>query len=145
MSQKKPDPLSSRALLQRIGLSTDAYAANLDIDDDLLDSPLDGLAQALQERFRSLNAHEVFKPGDLVCWKPGLRNRRFPRYDRPAVVLEVLDVPVLDSESDSGLTYFRDPLDLVLGLFLDEGEHRGNFLTWHFDSRRFKHWQQGAL
>lgn len=142
MQSKKQDPLSSRALLERIRLDA-TQAANLLLDDDPLDSPLEALAQALTERYQALKRRHCFQPGDLVCWKPGLRNRLFPRADRPAVVLEVLAVPVLDSETETGSTYCREPLDLVLGVFLDEGEHRGDFLSWHFDSRRFQPWTQG--
>lgn len=51
---------------------------------------------------------------------------------------------LLDSDTETGSTYYREPLDLVLGLFLDEGEHRGDFLSWHFDGRRFEPWMQGG-
>jgi len=140
---RKKDPLSSRALLDRIGLG-DPQTAPLLLDDDPLDSPLDTLAQALVERYQSLEARHTFRPGDLVTWKPGLRNRRYPRDGKPAVVLEVLAAPLLDSDTETGSTYYREPLDLVLGLFLNEGEHRGDFLSWHFDGRRFQPWSQGG-
>lgn len=143
MKPRKPDPLSSRALLDRIGLN-DLHAANLLLDDDPLESPLNTLAQALVERYQSLNTRHAFKPGDLVTWKPGLRNRRYPYLGKPAVVLEVLATPILDSDTETGSTYYHEPLDLVLGLFLDEGEHRGDFLGWHFDGRRFQPWTEGA-
>lgn len=142
MSHKKTDPLSSRSLLQRIGLN-ELEASELLLDDDPLDSPLQALAQALIQRYETLNTRHAFAPGDLVCWKPGMRNRRWPREGRPAVVLEVLPTPVTDSESETGSCYFREPLDLVLSLFMDEGEHRGDFLSWHFDSRRFQFWRDG--
>lgn len=144
MTPKRTDPLSSRELLQRIGLDNGA-APNLLLGEDDFDSPIDTLAQALQERWQSFHTAHTFKPGDLVSWKPGLRNRRFPRYGAPAIVLEVLDEPVRDNEKDSGNTYFREPLGIVLGLFLHDGEHRGDFLSWHFDARRFQPWQQGDL
>lgn len=144
MNPQKSRALSSRTLLNSIGLGGDGPAM-VNLDDELLESPVDGLAQALQERFQSITTHHSFQPGDLVCWKPGLRNRHFPQYGVPAVVLEVLDVPVRDSEQESGCTYFREPLDIVLGVFLDEGEHRGDFLAWHFDSRRFQPWQRGDM
>jgi hypothetical protein len=85
----------------------------------------------------------TFAPGDLVVWKRGMKNHRVPAHGEPAVVLEVLATPVLDTEKDSGYTYFREPLDLVLGLFIDEGACRGEFLAWHFDSRRFELWTSG--
>ena len=142
MKPHKPDPLSSRSLLQRIGLG-EGDSANLLFDEDPLDSPLQSLAQALTQRYQALNTRHRFKPGDLVCWKPGMRNRRYPRDGRPAVVLEVLAEPLFDSDTETGSTYYREPLDLVLGTFLDEGEHRGDFLSWHFDGRRFQPWSEG--
>lgn len=132
--------LSSRELLQRIGLDADGAPPNLLLDDEWEPSPLESLAQALGERFQSMGARETFKPGDLVRWKPGLQNRRYPAPGKIAVVMEVLAEPVLDTERDSGCAYFREPLDLVLGLFVEEGENRGNFLCWHFDSRRLERW-----
>ena len=142
MKPHKNDPFSSRALLAQIGLG-ETQGVNLLLDDDPLDSPLESLAHALLQRYEALNTPHTFKPGDLVCWKSGMRNRRFPREGNPAVVLEVLATPHLDSETETGSTYYREPLDLVLGLFLEEGEHRGDFLCWHFDSRRFTPWALG--
>lgn len=135
----RKDPyLSSRQLLDRIGLGDDRPL-------DLLgDEPLDDLrgdvGAALLARYRSFTQPHRFQPGDLVTWKPGLKNRRVPRAGAPAVVLAVLDQPLYDSEHDSGHTYFHEPLDLVLGLFMDEGDARGDFLAWHYDRRRFQPW-----
>ena len=87
-------------------------------------------ARAMYERF--MRRHE-FRPGQLVCWKPELKNRKYPVYGECGVVVHVLPEPVIDAGNDSGSPYFREPLDIVLG-FLD-GE--GDFITYHFDSRRF--------
>ncbi|MEI6415894.1 MAG: hypothetical protein WCP34_16785 [Pseudomonadota bacterium] len=140
---RKCSPLSSRELLERIGLTDETRKTlgeksleNLDDSEDL-----DGdLGAALRERFRQFIKRDDFAPGDLVTWKPGLKNHRWPSPGRPAVVLEVLDIPVFDTEEDAGVTYFHEPLDLVLGLFHETGPHRGDFLSWHFDSRRFQPW-----
>jgi len=35
--------------------------------------------------------------------------------------------------NDSGSPYFREPLDIVLGFLNGDGD----FITYHFDSRRF--------
>jgi hypothetical protein len=59
------------------------------------------------------------------------------------VVLEVLDPPIADSERESGSTYFREPLSLVLGLFWDQDPGRGDFVIFHFDGRRFEAWESG--
>ncbi|EIC22782.1 hypothetical protein [Thiorhodovibrio frisius] len=135
----KRDSLSSRDLLARIGLDQELGNNDL-LDDELLPDLTGNPGPALQERARLFAQTHRFAPGDLVTWKPGLKNRRVPRNGQPAVVLEVLSAPVFDSEKDAGSAYFREPLDLVLGLFLEDGPHRGDFLNWHFDSRRFQPW-----
>ncbi|WP_267729238.1 hypothetical protein [Niveibacterium sp. 24ML] len=76
----------------------------------------------------------AFKPGMLVRWKPGLRNKRWPQYNEAAVVVEVLSGPILDDTKDAGFTYFREPLDVILGV--RDPDH--DFLLFHFDSRRFE-------
>lgn len=140
MSAKK-DNLSSRDLLARIGLDQATGGSDL-LDDETLPDLTGDPGAALRERARLFAQVHRFVPADLVTWKPGLKNRRVPRSDQPAVVLEVLAEPVFDSEKDSGSPYFREPLDVVLGLFVDDGPHRGDFLNWHFDSRRFQPWMK---
>ena len=87
-------------------------------------------ARAMYERF--MRRHE-FQPGQLVCWKPELKNRKYPAYGECGVVVNVLPEPVMDTSNDSGSPYFREPLDIVLGF--TDGD--GDFITYHFDSRRF--------
>ncbi|MBK1618471.1 hypothetical protein CKO42_08475 [Lamprobacter modestohalophilus] len=135
-------PLSSRELLNRIGLNEETPNSLLlnESLDDLLGDLEGDLGSVLLERYALLNQPQAFKPGDLVCWKPGLKNRRVPAYGAPAVVLEVLDQPITDGETESGSTYFREPLSLVLGLFWDRDQGRGDFVAFHFDGRRFEAW-----
>ena len=141
----KPDrkPLSSRDLLERIGCnSLDASDTGhaefcADIEDDML--------ATLKARFEALGRPSRFAPGMAVRWKPGLRNRRWPQYDHPAIVVDVLAEPILDHSEDPGSPYYREPLDLVLGLFVDKGEARGDFLTFHVDGRRFQPWADDTL
>ncbi len=90
---------------------------------------LTGLLALLQER-------HAFLPGMMVTWKPGMRNKRKPKYHEPAVVVSVLDKPILPAgDEDAGSAYFREPLDLILG-FIDEDD--GDFVMFHYDSRRFQ-------
>jgi hypothetical protein len=89
----------------------------------------------LQSLFEMLHN---FQPGDLVQWKPGLKNRDFPKYGEPAIVQEVKKkffavADYLDSSSPS----FQEPLDLVLGVL----DCYQNFLSLHFDQRRFEPYQ----
>jgi len=84
--------------------------------------------------FKIFNVNHSFKEGELVRWKQGMKNRIKPRYDEPMVVLEVLDKPVISESKESGSTYFREPLDIVLGRIDDDGD----FVSFYYDSRRFE-------
>lgn len=84
-------------------------------------------------RFGS-GAEKSFKPGMLVQWKPGMKNRTGIGYCEPRIVMEILDPPIIDTKFDSGSCYFRERLDIVLG-YLDEDNE---LLAHHADSRRFE-------
>lgn len=127
--------LSSRELLNRIGLGEDAPPL---LDDEALDTFTGDLAPVLRERYQALQRRHTFAPGDLVTWKAGMANRQSPKPGEPAIVIEVLAEPVFDTEMDSGSTYFREPLDLVLGVIWSKDQPRGEFVTFHFNSQRFE-------
>lgn len=145
MDSKKNPPLSSRDVLAKLGIDSinDSDPETLCFDDDeLLTSPLDDLATALQQRFTALTHLEPLRPGDKVVWKEGLRNRRWPAYGKPAIVVDVQDPPVFDAEKNSASPYFREPLSIALGVFIEDGPHRGDFVVWHVDGRRFQLWHK---
>ena len=106
---RQPRPLSSRELLSRIGLSEDAPHDLIQHEslDDLLQDLHGNVGGVLRERLRRLQQPHRFQVGDLVTWKPGLKNRRVPLTGQPAVVVALLDEPLLDSEQESGSTYYR--------------------------------------
>jgi hypothetical protein len=140
MSRKERKELSSKELLEKIGFTTDLS----DVSSDLLAEDIDGLegdlVSLLRERYTSLkDDRHIVRPGMVLRWKPGLKNRRLPAYDKPCIVLEVLAAPVYDN-GEPGSTYFREPLDMIVGLFLDEGEHRGDLLAFHACSERYQPW-----
>lgn len=119
--------------------------ANIDdSDNELLTEPDDNVGDRLQTLYQRLtNGREkTLRVGMLAMWKPGLKNRRFPAYGQPAIVVELLDPPLLDHEEEAGMTYYREPLDMQMGIL-----HRdGDFLVYHFDSRRFQPYEQdGAV
>jgi hypothetical protein len=93
-------------------------------------------AQILPGLCEAFQARHVFKPGQLIKWKKGLKHKRVPRENQPAVVVEVLVAPVFDQERESGSSYFREPLDIIAGTINKEG----NMVTYHYDSRRFEPW-----
>ena len=92
------------------------------------------LAGDLEKHYGKYTQSHTFAPGQLVAWKKGLKNRRRPTIGEPAIVIEVLNSPILDVEADPGLPYFREPLDIILGVIDEDGD----FLRYHFDSRRFE-------
>lgn len=86
--------------------------------------------QTPKQAFEIFNQKNTFKPGDIVEWKPGMRHKRS---EGPFIVVEVLDEPIVDAVASAGSPYFREPLDLVLGCFID-----GDFLIFYYDSRRMQ-------
>jgi hypothetical protein len=81
-----------------------------------------------------LEPHE-FKVGVLVKWKEGLKNKKRPYSNQPAIVVQLLETPLINKfGEETGSPYYREPLDIVLGLFDDDGE----FLMFYYDKRRFE-------
>ena len=99
---------------------------------------MDDKSKNLKELAESFLREEKDNPiarGDFVVWKKGLKNKRYPQYDEPVYVLEVLKEAIFDiSDKYSGSAYFREPLDIVLA-FVDPD---GDFAAFHYDKRRFK-------
>lgn len=78
-------------------------------------------------------AEKELRRGMLAVWKPGLKNRKFPEYGEPVVVVEMYPPELLtDEEPDS--QYFREPSDLAFGVVLGKN---CDFCVFHADSRRF--------
>jgi hypothetical protein len=123
-----------------------ALLDNLNLDDggeELLAEPAEDAAQhlcVLLERLTN-GREQALRPGMLATWKPGLKNRRFPRYGEPVVVVALLDTPIINPGDESGLPYFREPLDLLLGVV--RGDDR-EFLVYHVDRRRFQPYEAGG-
>lgn len=86
--------------------------------------------QTLKQAFETFNQKSTFKPGDIVEWKPGMKHKRS---EGPFIVVEVLDESIVDAENGPGSAYFREPLDLVLGSFIN-----GDFVIFYYDSRRMQ-------
>lgn len=92
-------------------------------------------ARRIIDLFNDLNRAGQFRVGDLVTWKPGLKNGRYPEKNYPAVVTRVYEEPLTRSDMESGSNHFREPLDLVI--LVDTGDEVSEF---HVDSRRFRHY-----
>lgn len=105
------------------------------------DRPVGELVRNLRSAFELFTEPVDFRPGDLVCWKQGLRNKNYPKDGEPAIVIEKLAVPVYDPGTEAGLPYFREPLDLALGVV----DQDGDFLIFHYDSRRFQQFSDDKM
>lgn len=92
--------------------------------------------ETLEERYSAFIKHNDFKSGELVKWKPGLRNKNGFKDDDAAIVIEALKNPIFDQKHDSGSPYFKEPLDMLIA-FLDPDNN--NFIILYVDSRRMEH------
>jgi hypothetical protein len=90
--------------------------------------------QKLQAAYDDFFQTHTFQPRQLVKWKPGLKNKKLPKEGQPAIVMAVLEETLDQVERDPGSPYFREPLDIVLGVTDEDGD----FMTFHFDKRRFE-------
>lgn len=95
--------------------------------------------QRLKELFDSFSvSKEDLKIGDIVYWKEGLKNKKYPKYGEPGIVVEVLNTPFLSTTPDSGSSDFREDLSIKIGIVLDDerGED-ARFVCFYFDKFRF--------
>lgn len=103
--------------------------------DDNPSTAMESIAcQELVNIFHDYMQSSQLKPGDVVRWKSNLRNKRLPNYFEPAVVVEVLETPVIDTTQDFGSPYYLERLDVKLGVLNEEGD----FVCFLFDSNRFE-------
>ena len=94
-------------------------------------------ARRITELASSMDEASSFKKGQLVQWKPGLKNRILPAYNEPVIVREVLAEPLFDgceTARCTGSPFFGEPLTLVVGLIDPDGD----FVELRYDGRRFQ-------
>jgi hypothetical protein len=94
--------------------------------------------EQLRTNHQELVKTHRFRAGQLVVWKKGLKNKKLPEPNQPAIIVEVFDEPRFETSRDPGSPYYAEPLDLVLGIMTKEGE----FLTFYFDKRRFEPYKE---
>jgi hypothetical protein len=95
---------------------------------------MQGMAAKLTALAERLDTPNSFEKGQIVFWKPGLRNRAFPEYGEAVIVRAVLPRPVFDKSVDCAASpYFQEPLTLVIGIFRED-----DLLEFRVDGRRFE-------
>lgn len=72
--------------------------------------------------------------GDIVTFKDGLRNVRFPEAGKLAVVSAVLKEPVADESKDPGSNYYGRKLDIIIAYAGNDDDVE----EYHVDSRRYR-------
>jgi len=95
-------------------------------------SPIQQVARVeqLQETIRLYKDNPtIFKEGDVLQWKPGLKNRRS---SGPFVIMELIDPPLTNTAADSGSPYYREELDIACALY----DEYGDVSIHHYDSKR---------
>jgi hypothetical protein len=100
------------------------------------DSPAKHVQQ-LSELADAMDKPHIFQKGQLVRWKPRLKNRAAPAYNEAVLVREILAAPIFDTceaSSCAGSPNFAEPLTLVLALL----GHDGDFVELRYDGRRFE-------
>ena len=75
---------------------------------------------------------EDLKPGDLVQWKKGLSNALFPRYDVPAVLVEIV-VGNRQRRGEGAMDELQ-PCEARIGMVTKDGV----FGTWLVDINRLE-------
>jgi len=101
------------------------------------DDPAYRAGRRLTQLSKSIDHQNSFHKEQLIKWKAGLKNRRTPAYDMPAVVREVADMPFFDEAEItkcSGNPYYREPLTLRIGILDEEGD----YLEYWVDGRRLE-------
>lgn len=86
----------------------------------------------LQELRQIFDTGHAFTPGDIIQWKPNMRDRPFPAYNTPVIVLEVISPP-LQHCHDVGASAAPAKHDLVIGINME-----GVLRHYYADSRRYQ-------
>ena len=93
--------------------------------------------QQLKALVAEYQVQNTFKVGDVVQWKTGLKNKKFPAYNTPVIVVEVFDQP-LRADPGNASQLAGEPLSARLGM-VDNND--GEFTTFCFDLQRFELYQ----
>lgn len=113
-----------KKLLENRGSSNDMNLTN--------DEPAFTLLNQKVSKF--LDNSKAIQVGDIVKWKKGLKNRKYPKENQLCKVIDVLEEPIVQDTRDSGSPYYREPLDLILALLDDNSD----LVVFHYDKRRFE-------
>lgn len=76
----------------------------------------------LKNAFNTFQADNTFEPGQVIRWKPQMKDRRVPEYGTPVIVTEILDEVLgepLEGCNEDGITfgspYATTRYDIIVG------------------------------
>ena len=137
MIKSKENPKSlALSLLEKIDElsienSSNIFTQEMHENDEKYD---DEYINKLKLCYKNLQTRCSFQEEQVVTWKKYMQNKKLPKEKQPAIVLKVLDVPIVQDKIPLGSTYYGEVLDMVLGMFNEDG----SFLTFYYDSIRFE-------
>ena len=89
-------------------------------------------AQRLRTAYAQLSAEADFTVGDLIVFRPGMKDLKFPAEGQPVIVTG-FNPGAVEAQEDSGSNTFRRPCDMRIGVFVGDGD----FSEFWVDARRF--------
>lgn len=78
-----------------------------------------------------------FEPGNLVQWKPGMKNHKFPDYGQPMVVLEVMTGARMGGEVGTPMQF--EPASIRIAIIDNDDEE---FMAYGYDANRLMPYKQ---
>jgi len=96
-------------------------------------------ALRLRDALAAFNVEHQFAPGMIVRQKDQARIYADFGDNNLAIVVRVLDEPIIHNSGDTGASTFGSVVDMVIGSIEVGGQSgKPNFVIWHVDSRRFE-------
>lgn len=92
----------------------------------------DASPERVKELLAAMAVKHDFKPGDLIQWKPGLKNRTFPEAGQSVVVTDVLAESICPNSNRED-QFFRQPEDIAFATIVDS-----ELCIFYAESRRFE-------
>jgi len=89
----------------------------------------------LRSKYALFLRKDNLQVGDIVVYKPGLRNRRYPVNGTAGIVTRVFPVPIKDeSKNEAGSPYFNEELTVSVGIL----DNDGDFVEFTYDAQRLQ-------
>lgn len=85
---------------------------------------------------RRYHDHTPLKPGDVVVWKDGMKDRKFPDYGEECMVLDVFEP--MRCKTDCGSTIYGEVSDMRLIFFKEDADNPQMPMPFAYNSHMFR-------